>query len=63
MPQMPNTESQIEPHGEMLIWDNHTCMPLRPGDPSFLPQLERHRAAGAHMVVLNVGYGEKLFKR
>lgn len=41
-----------------LIWDNHACMPLRPDDLRFLPQLERHRAAGAHMVVLNVGYGD-----
>ena len=42
----------------MLIWDNHACLPLRPDDLRFLPQLERHRAAGAHMVVLNVGYGD-----
>ncbi len=41
----------------MLIWDNHACMPLRPEDPSFLPQLERVRAAGVKVVSLNVGYG------
>ncbi|HEY1076366.1 MAG TPA: membrane dipeptidase [Fontimonas sp.] len=37
-----------------LVWDNHACMPLRPDDRSFLPQLERHRAAGASVVMLNV---------
>jgi membrane dipeptidase len=41
-----------------LVWDNHACLPLRPHDPGFLPQLERHRAAGTHVVMLNVGYGE-----
>jgi len=42
----------------MLVWDNHACLPLRPHDLSFLPQLERHRAAGTHVVIVNVGYGE-----
>lgn len=37
-----------------LVWDNHACMPLRPEDTQFLPQLERHRAAGASVVILNV---------
>ncbi|HVT35318.1 MAG TPA: membrane dipeptidase [Nevskiaceae bacterium] len=37
-----------------LVWDNHACMPLRPEDRNFLPQLERHRAAGATVVILNV---------
>jgi membrane dipeptidase len=37
-----------------IVWDNHTCMPLRPEDESFLPQLARHRAAGAHAVTVNV---------
>ena len=37
----------------VLTWDNHACMPLRP-DASFLPQLSRYRAAGVNMVVLNV---------
>jgi membrane dipeptidase len=32
-------------------------MPLRPGDASFLPQLERFRAVGVDVVSLNVGYG------
>ena len=42
----------------MLVWDNHACMPLRPLDTGFLPGLERHRAAGTDVVMLNVGYGE-----
>jgi len=40
--------------GHSLVWDNHACMPLRPADRSFLPQLARHRAAGATVVILNV---------
>lgn len=42
----------------MLVWDNHACLPLRPHDLSFLPALERHRAAGTHVVMVNVGYGD-----
>ncbi len=42
-----------------LVWDNHACMPLRPNDPSFMPQLERHRAVGTNVVMLNVGFGEQ----
>jgi membrane dipeptidase len=34
-------------------------MPVRPHDESFLPQLERYRAAGVNTVALNVGYGEQ----
>ena len=37
-----------------LVWDNHACMPLRTADTSFLPQLARHKAAGATVVILNV---------
>jgi len=40
-----------------VVWDNHACMPLRPADQSFLPELNRHRRAGAHIVMLNVGCG------
>lgn len=42
-----------------LVWDNHACMPLRPHDTRFLPQLERHRAAGADVVIVNVGFGDQ----
>ncbi|TDR41531.1 membrane dipeptidase [Tahibacter aquaticus] len=41
-----------------LVWDNHACLPLRPGDERFLPQLERHRAVGADVVIVNVGFGQ-----
>lgn len=37
-----------------VVWDNHTCMPMRENDVSFLPQLGRHRAAGTTVVSLNV---------
>jgi membrane dipeptidase len=40
-------------------WDHHACLPLRPGDPSFLPQLARHRAAGFDAVTVNIGFGEQ----
>jgi membrane dipeptidase len=43
--------------GDALVWDNHACMPLRPDDSTFLPQLARVRAAGVHVVTLNVAYG------
>ncbi|GHF13556.1 hypothetical protein GCM10017044_04530 [Kordiimonas sediminis] len=38
-----------------IVWDNHACMPLRPGDTDFLPELARHRAAGFRIVTLNIG--------
>lgn len=41
--------------GNSVVWDNHACMPLRPHDDSFLPQLARHKAAGVNLVALNVG--------
>lgn len=41
--------------GDALLWDNHACMPLRPTDQSFLPQLERVHAAGVDAITLNVG--------
>jgi membrane dipeptidase len=40
-----------------LVWDNHACMPLRPEDHSFLPQLEDVRASGVNVISLNVGFG------
>jgi|SRR5579862_1197228 len=39
-----------------IVWDNHACMPLRPNDDSFLPQLERHKNAGVSLVCLNVTF-------
>ncbi|MEZ4703242.1 MAG: membrane dipeptidase [Rhodothermales bacterium] len=40
-------------HRAAIVWDNHTCLPLRPDD-AFLPQLERFHRSGATMVVANV---------
>ncbi|MBL8323354.1 MAG: membrane dipeptidase [Rubrivivax sp.] len=40
-------------------WDHHACLPLRPRDDSFLPQLQRHRAAGFAAVTVNIGFGEQ----
>ena len=39
---------------DAVIWDNHSCMPLR-ADDDFLPQLERCLRAGQSAVTLNVG--------
>lgn len=41
---------------DALVWDNHGCMPLRPADDGFLPQLQRYREAGVNVVSLNVGF-------
>jgi len=41
-----------------LAWDNHGCMPLRPLDESFLPQLARYKKAGVDAAFINIGYGE-----
>ena len=44
---------------DSVVWDNHGCMPVgRPHDTSFLPQLQRYRAAGVSAVMLNVGFGD-----
>ena len=43
----------------MIVWDNHTCLPLRPHDERFLPELRRARAAGVTVVGINVGFGEQ----
>lgn len=39
---------------ETIVWDNHACMPLRPEDKEFLPQLEKFRSGGVNVVALNV---------
>lgn len=39
-----------------ICWDNHTCMPLRPGDVTFLPQLQRVHKAGIDLVSINVSF-------
>jgi len=53
--------SQIEARARRLVagnivWDNHSCMPLRPGETVFLKQLKRHQETGVTMVILNVNF-------
>jgi len=40
-------------HAGALVWDAHTCLPLHPD--ADLGVLERHRAAGADFVSVNIG--------
>lgn len=42
-----------------LVWDNHGCMPLRPFDEDFLPQLELYRSSGVDVAMINIGFGEQ----
>lgn len=42
-----------------LVWDNHGCMPLRPMDEDFLPQLELYRSSGVDVAIINIGFGEQ----
>lgn len=42
-----------------LVWDNHGCMPLRPFDEDFLPQLELYRQSGVDVAIINIGFGEQ----
>lgn len=45
--------------GRHFVWDNHSCLPLRPGDEAFITQLHRVRDAGCSAVTLNIGFGEQ----
>lgn len=47
---------------DAVVWDNHSCMPLR-ADDSFLPQLERCRQSGLTVVTLNVGFDLTSFEQ
>ena len=40
---------------EELVWENHTCMPLRT-EHEFMPQLERYRKSGVDVVSLNITF-------
>lgn len=40
-----------------LVWDNHACLPLRPGDRDFIGQLSSLRDYGIDVVSINVGFG------
>jgi membrane dipeptidase len=41
---------------DAIVWDDHGCMPLRPDDETFLPELIRYKRAGTDVVSLNVGF-------
>ncbi|WP_439490956.1 dipeptidase [Blastomonas fulva] len=43
---------------DWLVWDNHGCLPLRPFDTDFLPQLARYRQAGVDVAIVNIGFGD-----
>lgn len=45
--------------GRHFVWDNHSCLPLRPGDEAFIAQLHRVRDAGCSAITLNIGFGEQ----
>jgi membrane dipeptidase len=51
-----------EPLLESLIWDNHACMPLRPGDVTFLDRLTAVHAAGVDVVSLNVSTAKQRYQ-
>lgn len=44
---------------DSVVWDNHCCMPLRPNDKSFLPQLTKVHEAGIDVVTVNIGFGDQ----
>lgn len=46
-------ESAATLHRDALVWDAHSCLPLRPD--ADLGRLSRHKAAGADYVSINVG--------
>lgn len=52
----PVSERTVRVMRDALVWDNHGCLPLRPDDERFVPQLERYRAAGVHVVGINVAW-------
>ncbi len=49
-------QQETFPLADMLVWDNHGCMPLRPRDESFLPQLWRYKQSGVDVASINVGF-------
>jgi membrane dipeptidase len=42
-------------HEDQLVWDQHTCLPLRP-DSSLIDSLSLHAESGANFVSVNVGF-------
>ena len=48
-----SAERATDLHAAALVWDAHACLPLLPQQS--MAALERHRAAGANHVSVNVG--------
>ncbi|MBC5824703.1 MAG: hypothetical protein GIW99_00500 [Candidatus Eremiobacteraeota bacterium] len=44
---------------DLIVWDNHACLPLDPSDEHFLPGVDRYRRAGVTVVGINVGFGDQ----
>lgn len=44
--------------GGSLVWDNHSCMPLRRHESSYMPLLERCKHAGVDLITLPIGYAD-----
>ena len=59
MPVVDETQAARSLIASSLVWDNHGCMPLRPLDEEFLPQLELYRSNGVDVAMLNIGFGEQ----
>lgn len=51
---MPDSLPTSAFHADALVWDAHSCLPLKPGI-DIIPALERHRRAGVDFVSINVG--------
>jgi membrane dipeptidase len=45
--------------GDGIVWDNHTCMPLRTDDLRYMDQLARVSASGVDVITLNVAFGNQ----
>lgn len=59
--QQPNPLKGTASRAKQLLQDAfccdlHGCMPIRPNDERFLPELQRYHAAGVKLVFLNVGW-------
>ena len=59
MPVFDTTQAARSLLASSLVWDNHGCMPLRPFDEEFLPELELYRSSGVDVAMLNIGFGEQ----
>ncbi|BBE32404.1 dipeptidase [Sphingosinicella microcystinivorans] len=54
MARMTDAENLVR---DALVWDNHTCLPLRPDDHDFFARLRAIAAAGVDVISVNIGFG------